>query len=316
MRRMAGVSVLAITLGTVIVGPLVSADEPAADSQPLASVDGHAITRSDFELACIVRGLTSEQQTAVEVQLVDRLIDEQLIAAFLKSRHVKASPVAIDAQVDLMKSLIRRRGAEPDELLDRLGLTENQLRHTLSLPSAWQNYVAQVVTAEQLRTYFAAHRRELDGTQLRAAHIVVKVPPDAPDDRWQAALDTLTQIRKQIADGEMTFTEAAQSTSQGPSAAEGGDVGFFPFRGVMSAAFADAAFVLQAGELSSPVRTPAGLHLIQVVDEQPGQLNLEDVRTAVLERISQEMWDEQVSRLREKVRITRNLHPARGATPE
>ncbi len=316
MRRLTQISGMVSVLAAMSICVRLCADVPAADSQSLASVDGREITRADFELACAVRGLTPEQQSRMEDELLERLIDEQLIAAYLKTRRVEASPVAIDAQVDLMKSLVRRRGAEPEELLSRLGLTEDQLRQTLSLPLAWQTYVSQVITDEQLRNDFAAHRRELDGTQLRASHIVLPIPALAPADEWQAASDRLTRVRNQIADGEITFTEAAKTISQGPSAAEGGDIGFFPYRGVMSAAFADAAFSLKPDEISSPIRTPAGMHLIKVVDEQPGQLSLEDVRSTVVNRISQKMWDEKVLKLRMKAHITRRDRPDREATPQ
>jgi parvulin-like peptidyl-prolyl isomerase len=92
----------------------------------------------------------------------------------------------------------------------------------------------------------------------------------------------------------MAFEEAARSRSDGPSRMQGGDVGFFAFQGTMPAAFAAAAFKLERGVISPPVRTPFGVHLIEVTDEQPGLLSLEDVRSEVMAHFSKTFWDETV----------------------
>ncbi len=295
LSRLAGSALLSITLFS---HSFLSADDTTRDVKTLVVVDRHAITSADLDLKCLVRGIAKEHRDSIRQQLLERLVDERLISDFLRSRRVQASPVAIDAQIELLNSLIRRRGDDPTELLSQLGFTEDQLRQVLSLSIAWNAYVVQVVTDKQLRDKFEAHRREWDGTQVRARHIVLKVPADATDEAWSEVEGTLTQLRQQITSGSVTFTEAAQKTSESPSASAGGDVGFFPYRGTMSSAFADAAFALQQGEISEPVRTSVGVHLIEVTDEQPGQLSLEDVRTTVLDRISQEMWDKQVAQLR------------------
>lgn len=280
-----------------------SADENAAGAEPLVRVNHHVITRTDFNLACLVRGIEESQRPGIQRRLLERLVEERLMAEFLESRRAKASVSALDAQVEQIHSLIQRRGKDPDQLLEELGINETLLRETLSLPLAWKSYVSTVVTDEKLREEYEAHRRELDGTKLRARHIVIKVAPDAAEEAWIDAELRLGKVREQIASGEITFAEAVEQYSEGPSVDAGGDVGYFPFRGIMSAPFADAAFALKTGELSPAVRTAAGLHLIEVTDEQPGQLSLEDVRPAVFERISQRMWDQQVAELRPRAKI-------------
>lgn len=282
---------------------LHSADEKRLDAKTLVLVNGHRITTADLDLKCLVRGISSEDRDSLRQQLLEELINEQLISEFLKSRRIQASPEAVDAQIDALKTLIRRRGHEPEQLLNDLGLSEKDLRVVLLLPAAWQAYVSQVVTDKQLKDKFTSYQRELDGTQLRARHIVIKVPADSSDEVWSAADRTLRELRQRITSGQVSFTEAAREHSEGPSAATGGDVGFFPHRGIMPSLFADAAFSLKKGEISEPIHTSVGVHLIEVTDVQPGQLSLEDVRSAVLDRITQEMWDTQVAQLRVNAQI-------------
>ena len=68
----------------------------------------------------------------------------------------------------------------------------------------------------------------------------------------------------------MTFADAAEKYSAGPSRAKGGDLGFIPRHGIMVEPFARAAFVLAKGEISPPMATVFGIHLITVTDVKPG----------------------------------------------
>lgn len=85
--------------------------------------------------------------------------------------------------------------------------------------------------------------------QIRASHILV--------DHEYEATDLLTKIK----DGK-TFEELAQKFSKCPSGEQGGDLGFFS-RGMMVPEFETAAFELQPGETSSPIKTQFGYHLIK-----------------------------------------------------
>jgi parvulin-like peptidyl-prolyl isomerase len=269
----------------------------------LVRVNGRAVTQGNLETAYLVRGVAAEQRPALRQKLLERLVDEALIASYLEQHKVRPRPELLDAQVDQLIALIRRRGEDPDALLQRLGLDRQQIRSQLALPLTWKTYVREVMTPDQLQAYFEAHRRELDGTQLRARHIVLTVPHDSAAPAWEQATRRLEQLRVEIQSRDRPFADAAREFSQGPSATTGGDVGYFPFRGSMPPAFADAAFRLKPGELSQPVRTNVGVHLIEVTDERPGQLSLEDVRDIVLEQIAAEIWDNQVRRERSQARI-------------
>ena len=71
----------------------------------------------------------------------------------------------------------------------------------------------------------------------------------------------------------------------------------------MPAAFADAAFELKDGEISSPFRTQFGVHLVTVTGRKPGDLSLEDARDRVLARLSDELWRETVAAERKQAAI-------------
>ncbi len=88
--------------------------------------------------------------------------------------------------------------------------------------------------------------------EVRASHILVKTEDEAK------------KLREDINAGKISFEDAARQISLCPSGHEGGDLGFFK-RGVMVKPFEDAAFAMkEVGEVSEPVETQFGWHLIQL----------------------------------------------------
>jgi peptidyl-prolyl cis-trans isomerase C len=88
--------------------------------------------------------------------------------------------------------------------------------------------------------------------EVRASHILVKTEQEAND------------LLKQIKTGK-DFGELAKNCSDCPSKRQGGDLGFFS-RGQMVKEFENAAFSMSKGEVSNPVKTQFGYHLIKVTD--------------------------------------------------
>lgn len=93
-----------------------------------------------------------------------------------------------------------------------------------------------------------------EATEVRASHILVD------------SQEEIEQIKQLIDSGE-DFGATAKDTSRCPSGAEGGDLGYFG-RGQMVKEFEEAAFSLPVGELSKPVETQFGWHLIKVTDRK------------------------------------------------
>ena len=103
--------------------------------------------------------------------------------------------------------------------------------------------------------------------KVKARHILIKVGKDASAEEIKKAKARIAAIEKQLKEGK-DFAELARKNSEGPSASSGGDLGWFP-RGAMVKAFEDEAFKLKDGEVSGPVRTQFGFHLILVENHVP-----------------------------------------------
>jgi parvulin-like peptidyl-prolyl isomerase len=105
------------------------------------------------------------------------------------------------------------------------------------------------------------------GLQVKARHILLRLPADATPAQRDSVMKLAADLKKRAVGGE-DFASLAKKYSQEPGADKsGGDLGFFG-KGQMVAPFEEAAFKLQPGQISDPVETPFGIHIIKVEDRK------------------------------------------------
>lgn len=120
-------------------------------------------------------------------------------------------------------------------------------------------------TEDEARAYFRDHSADYEQPAAIVLDYVEFAREASEDDVLDA--ERRAQELAQIArDGE-DFAELAKAYSEGPSAPEGGDLGWFG-RGAMVKEFEDAAFALRTGEISDPVKTRFGYHIIKVEEKR------------------------------------------------
>lgn len=277
---------------------------PVGAASVLATVNDQTIRDKDLETLYLIDHVPAADRDRLRETLIEQLIDNAIIEGFLKRQKVVAPRVELDANVAFVLGSIEKQGDKPAEVLAKVGLTEETLREQIALPIAWAIYVRKTVSDDQVRKYFAAHRAELDGTKVRVRQIVLLVAREAAETAWKTAEDELSKLRAEIASKAMTFEEAARKHSHSPSGQEGGNVVPFGFDGKMPRSVTEAAFQLKAGELSIPVRSPFGVHLLELVERMPGDLSVEDARPRILEALSRELWTATLATERKKAKIT------------
>ncbi len=136
----------------------------------------------------------------------------------------------------------------------------NEYRSKLAEPKMRDTTVQNQLIKE------AYDRTKLD---IRAEHILIKVAPDAPPADTLAVYNKLIKIRTKILKGDTTFEAAAKKYSEDTySKDKGGDLGYFTSMGMVYP-FETVAYSTKAGEISKPVRSQFGFHIIKVLDKKP-----------------------------------------------
>jgi peptidyl-prolyl cis-trans isomerase C len=198
---------------------------------PVARVNGSDITEAELGFA--------EAEVGSEIAGLPAEARRRVLVEYLVEAHLFAEAAG--------KNLL----GSGKEFEDRLAYYKlRALRDTF-----YEKKVRDAVTEAQAKTaYDEQIAKIIPEPEVRARHILVKTE--------QEAKDLLKQLK-----GGADFVELAKKSSDGPSAQTGGDLGYFA-RGQMVKPFEDAAFTLKAGEISAPVQTEFGWHVIKVEDKR------------------------------------------------
>jgi peptidyl-prolyl cis-trans isomerase C len=155
------------------------------------------------------------------------------------------------------------------------------------------------LTDQEVKDYYEQHQEDFANiTQMRASHILVKTESEAQ------------QVLGRIKKGE-SFAKVAREKSIDPgSARNGGDLGYFS-SGQMVPEFESAAARMKKGEISPPVKTKFGYHIIQVTDKKVGKtIEFDKVKTLIYQRLSadkqKDIFDSYIAKLRNSYKVDVN----------
>jgi peptidyl-prolyl cis-trans isomerase C len=261
-----------------------SSEAPAASGPDpvIARVNGVDIKESDLALA--------EEDLGADIQAAAPDVKREQLIAYL------ADIIMVNQAADK-----NNLGENPD-FKRRLAF----LRKKLLMGFELQQESKAAVTDEALRqTYNDAVKSVGGQEEVRARHILVENEDDA-----KAILDQLK--------GGADFAALAKEKSKDPGAAEGGDLGYFS-KEQMVPEFADVAFKMYPGQLSNPVKTQFGWHIIKLEDKRTKQPpEFEKVKDQIENFLTRKAQTEFIAKLRQAAKVERLDKPAtdKGAEPK
>jgi peptidyl-prolyl cis-trans isomerase D len=142
------------------------------------------------------------------------------------------------------------------------------------------------VTEEQIKEYYDENIDTFrEKKQVKARHILFKLAENASQEEEEKVRQKAAEVLKKAKEGE-NFADLAKKHSEGPTAKDGGDLGYFS-ENQMVKPFEEAAFKLKKGEVSDLVRTSFGYHIITVEDVKEARTkSLEEVKGQILAKMT------------------------------
>lgn len=280
MRRLHRLFTLALLGSTISMGlvagssslALAAAKKDAKTQQAsagdiIATVNGTPIRISDVEMAEEEVGpALSRLPEEIRFQyLLSMLIDRRIIAIAAEKKHMEEDP------------RVKRREAYYDE---------KALRDVY-----WIDLMKARITDDAARAYYdkqiAAAKPQIE---VHAEHILVGTKEEAER--------ALAEIK-----GGKSFEEVAREVSKDGSASKGGDLGWFT-KDQMVPAFADAAFALKPGQLSAPVQSEFGWHIIkQIESRDKPKPTFEQMKPQIVQTLAQQEGQKLMEEMREKSKV-------------
>lgn len=302
-----------VFLATMFAAPLVALAQgtaaPPTDINPaVLEVNGEKIHAAEISMVMqnIVAQLGGpdkvEDQQQVVQMATQRVVEQKLLAQEARRFGIQANELriaqmtqAVEQQAggrEALEATLEARGTSIENLTAMFtemdlarSLIEKQISPTIS------------VSDEEVAAYYAENPELFFADeQVHARHIIYSASLDVDAQTADEKRAKAEEARKRALAGE-DFAELARELSEGPSAPNGGDLGFFT-RAQMVPTFAAAAFDLEPGGISPVVRTKFGFHVINTIEKRPaGKLPFDEVSEHVRSNLVQQKTGEKVGEL-------------------
>ena len=272
-------SALLAMIALILLGQGIAQAQTARSSVPIDSivalVDEDIILRSELDLAVagIVDRIRASGEAMPPMNLLQGQVLERLIMRELQVQRALMTGIRVsDADID--QALIA--------LAQQNGITVQQMRQVIEQDgedfAEFRRNIGEEIMTERLRQRIVASMdpisdtevdillatEDMSGGEYNVSHIMVSLPEGSTPSQIQAAQLKADDIHPRLMDG-LDFASAAISYSESQEALEGGLLGWRDLNTV-PAFFADAVRGLQPGDITAPVRSPVGFHIIKVND--------------------------------------------------
>ena len=272
-KRIIALVIAIVLIATTLLTVNLSSNSSKKEKETVALVDNEKITKDElYDYLVQVNG-----QQALNALIVDKII---LLES--KDKNINITEKDIQAEID---KVIENMGGEAafNNALQLSGISredfEKNIENNLSLKKLLEPEIS--ITEEEQKKYFEENKENFNQQkEVKARHILVETE------------ETALEVEEKLAAGE-DFEKLAKEYSTDPGSSQnGGDLGFFG-KGKMVPEFEEAAFSLEIGKISSPVKTEYGYHIIKVEDiKEAKEANYEDIKEDVKDIIFQEKFPE------------------------
>jgi peptidyl-prolyl cis-trans isomerase SurA len=289
-----------------------NADQAMEESTPavdrvVASVDGDPITMQEVKDFASQHGQPIDTDdfgsSATARMAVKALIGQKLLEQEVKKYDDKVDEDQVDKYILQLREQKHLSDAEFRAQLQASGMSYDELRKRARLDLEKAMMIEQEVRAKinvpdaEIKTYYDAHKDDFTITKerLKLAQVLIALPPNPTPTQVSAAQKKAAMVRARALKGD-DFGDLARVYSDDDSKSNGGELGWFAPGDINDAILAGVK-PLKPGEVSAPIRTSHGFHLVKLEEhEVPGVVPLSEVKP----QIRAELTDQQTSDQLEK----------------
>jgi len=283
--------------------------EKVDPSKVIATVNNEKILRKDLDkiLDRFKNHVNPAALTSMEQQITEQLMTQSLLRQFVLEKKLTVPDEVVEKEIAKMRDNIKNNPATKDRTLEQFlefqGSNIDELKIAINMSAAIESYVSKGVDDKKMEEYFIKNISNFNGETVTASHILVDTKGKKEQQELDRARAKIESVKKELDEGA-DFAELAKKYSDCPTGKTGGDLGTFPRHGVMVEDFAKAAFAIEVGKVSDPVKTEFGYHLIKVTAKTPPKdVSFGEVKDKVREELVSIEMNNLIKDLREKAKI-------------
>jgi len=267
------------------------------DPYTLSDLDQYAKSKTGAKLP--THEFTKMSQDAKSLMILEQFITDKLIAAEVKRLGIIVGDESIDRFIEMIKEKNQVTDAQLTMALHREGMDMERYRKSIRTNIERERLVSREVkakvsvTPEDIKRYYQANKNKFrTKNRVRLRHILIQVPDNPTPEEEKAAVSKALEIRKLAIAGE-SFAQLARKYSQGAGASEGGEIGWVDRPSLISE-IAIVVFRMSPGDISQPIRTTLGVHILKVEDRDRGSVKpLSEVERKIKDDLNAKVSEEQ-----------------------
>ncbi|MGH7899143.1 MAG: foldase protein PrsA [Candidatus Binatia bacterium] len=269
----------------------------------VASVDGEPITLYELnQYENKQRAMLPNMPIPSGRDALQALITEKLVLKEISIRGIRVRDEDIDRYIAHIKESNRLDDERLNAALQQQGMDLQKYRESVRREIEKVQLINREIrgkvniSPEDVDRYYEAHKTDYEQAgKVKIRHLVLRLEPTAADEITKAVTERITELRKRIVGGE-DFATLAKQYSEDNTAADGGDLGELEPAKVLSE-FEEPLEKMKEGEVSEPIRTRIGVHLVKLEKRIPvGYRDKAEVSADIKEKLYSEALDERYKR--------------------
>lgn len=273
---------LMLFLSSSITLAATNSAAPVKMDRIIAVVDQSVITEQ--ELANRIKTVSAQlekqgtqlpPQEVLEKQILERLIVDSLQLQLAAQTGLKVDDTMLDKTIERIAAQNKMDVAEFKEALENDGLSMRQfredIRNEITISRLRERDVDNKLTVSdgEIDNFLTTQaNRGDDQDEFEISHILIRTPEDSSPEDLEKARTKTESVLKELSEGK-PFAQVSASFSDTPNALEGGQMGW-KTAAQIPALFLDALKPMQVGEVSKPIRSPNGFHILKLTNRRGG----------------------------------------------
>ncbi len=221
---------------------------------------------------------------------VDQIIADKIVDAEAKKQKITVADSVLNKEIDKLKESYGGEEVFNQTLESNnttVAMLKNDLKSYLTIKKLLQPEIT--ITDDEMKTYFDENKEAFaEAEQVKASHILV------------ADEKTVNEVKKKLSDGGDFSALAKEYSTDAGSKEAGGELGYFS-KGTMVKEFEDVAFALPLNQVSDPVKTDFGYHIIKVeAKKEAKEANYDEIKDVIKETLFDQKIDSEYTNWLEK----------------
>lgn len=318
------IKILALMMTATV---LLTACSGSSSGDVVAKVNGVEITKEDFDKTSLKVSKEYEMIFGEDIwesevdggkifknvfkdEILNVMVSQELVAQEAAKEGITVTDEEIATEVSSFMEYI---GKVPTytEFLKENNIDEDFLKEHFRSNLIFEKYRNKIMNEtefsdDELKAYYEAHLDDYKKSEIKASHILISTldemkEPLSEDETAKKEVEA-KMILDKIRAGEDFAALAKEYSDDSASAVNGGDLGYFE-KGVMVEEFEEAAFKLEIGEVSEPVKSSFGYHIIKIFDKREEVSPFEDEKENILGTMRYEIYNTKMAELENDSKI-------------